>query len=95
MVKEDELLEDFGNILEWLSNSDEKVDAKDVAEIIIRTTEMYFKLLKEKNPMLHEICLHADMTLTTSMIFALCSLTSKRDYVESLKEKYNNAEKPN
>lgn len=95
MVKEDDLMEDFGKVLEWLSNSDEKVNARDVTELIIRSTEVYFKLLKEKNPMLNEVCLHAEMTLTTSMIFGLGSLTSKRDFVESLKEKYNNAGKPN
>lgn len=95
MDKEDELIEDFGNVLEWLSNSDEKVNAKDMAGLIVRTIDVYFKLFKERNPMLHEMCLHAEMTLTTSMIFALGSLTSKRDFVERLKEKYINAEKPN
>lgn len=95
MAKEDELMEDFGNILEWLSNSNEKVEAKDVAELIVHTTDEYFKILRKKNPFLQEMCLHAEMTLTTSMIFALCSLTSKRNIVERLKEKYNNAGKPN
>ena len=95
MDKEDALLEEFGDILEWLSNTSEKVNAKDVATMIVTTISMYFDIFRERNKMLNEVSQHAEMTLTTSMIFGLGSLTSKNEYIKGLKERIENAQKPN
>ena len=91
----DEILDEFDKTMRFLSSTNEKISAKEVTEIIVRTIEAFFRHVKMDNPALVRLCENSEMSLTTSMIFSVCQLTSRGEEVKDFLRRQMSDGKPN